>query len=55
MIPYVSFPVMQHKVSRKLTFQELFNNEKKKMELLKRYIGQGGVFNNSFGDRSNDC
>ncbi len=51
----MSFLVMQHKVSRKLTFQELFHNEKKKMELLKKYIGQGGVFNSSFGDQSNDC
>jgi hypothetical protein len=50
----MNFPVMQNNANRKLTFQELFNNEKKKMELLKRYIGQGGVFNNNFGDRSND-
>ena len=45
MIPYMSFPVMNLKVTRKLTFQELFQNEKKKMELLKKYVTNGGVFN----------
>lgn len=49
----MSFPVMNLKVPRKVTFQELFQNEKKKMDLLKKYIDNGGVFNSFTNEPKN--
>jgi len=43
-IQYMSFPVMNLKEEKKMTFHELFQHEKKKMELLKKFVNNGDIY-----------